>query len=102
VLRDRYGPVPEMAEWLLRLAELRLLAARWKVATLHLERPAEGSSGPTDVVLGYRDPRRVKVLADRSKGRLRVVDESSAYFRLRPGEMEPLELYAGLKHLLRP
>src|SRR5207244_313560 len=30
-LRDRYGPIPEPAEWLLRLAELRLLAARWKV-----------------------------------------------------------------------
>jgi transcription-repair coupling factor (superfamily II helicase) len=101
-LRDRYGPVPEMAEWLLRLAELRLLAARWKVATVHLERPAEGSSGPTDVVLGYRDPKRIKVLAERSKGRLRIVDESSAYFRLRHGEMEPLELYAALKHLLRP
>ncbi len=101
-LRDRYGPVPEMAEWLLRLAELRLLAARWKVATLHLERPAEGASGPTDVVLGYRDPRRIKPLADRSKGCLRIVDENSAYFRLRPAELEPLELYACLKHLLRP
>jgi transcription-repair coupling factor (superfamily II helicase) len=101
-LRDRYGPVPEMAEWLLRLAELRLLAARWRVATVHLERPAEGSSGPTDVVLGYRDPKRIKALADRSKGRLRVVDDSSAYFRLRPGEAEPLTLYQRLKELLRP
>src|SRR5205814_10210779 len=36
-LRDRYGPIPEPAQWLLRLAELRLLAARWQVATVHLE-----------------------------------------------------------------
>src|SRR5437764_85345 len=36
-LRDRFGPLPERAEWLLRLAELRLLAERWQVASLHLE-----------------------------------------------------------------
>ena len=55
-LRDRFGPLPEPAEWLLRLAELRLLAAHWQVATIHLEKPIEGGSGPTDVVLGYRNP----------------------------------------------
>ena len=40
-LRDRFGPLPEPAEWLMRLAELRLLAARWQVATVHLEKPHE-------------------------------------------------------------
>src|SRR5262249_12117035 len=49
-LRDRYGALPETAEWLLRLAELRLLAAKWQVATIHLDKPAEGVHGPTDVV----------------------------------------------------
>ena len=44
-LRDRFGPLPEPAEWLLRLAELRLLAARWQVATVHLE--AEPAGRPT-------------------------------------------------------
>jgi transcription-repair coupling factor (superfamily II helicase) len=101
-LRDRFGPLPEPAEWLVRLAELRLLAARWRVATVHLEKPPEGVVGPTDVVLGYRSKKRVGELAGRSGGRLRVVDESSAYFRPRPEELEPEALYTTLKDLLRP
>src|SRR5262249_11495337 len=52
-LRDRFGPLPEPVEWLVRLAELRLLAARWQVATIHLEKTSESDSAPTDVVLGY-------------------------------------------------
>src|SRR5262249_48089317 len=36
-LRDRYGPVPEPAQWMLRLAELRLVAARWGVTHIRLE-----------------------------------------------------------------
>ncbi len=101
-LRDRYGSLPEQAEWLLRLAELRLLAARWQIATVHLEGPKEGSVGPTDVVLGYRSPRKAKRLAQRSGGRLRVVDEASAYFRLTAKEEGPMELYQTLRELLRP
>ncbi len=100
-LRDRFGALPESAEWLLRLAELRLLAVSWKVASIHLEKPAEGGSGPTDVVLGYRNPRRIKELAARSHGRLRIVDEASAYFRPTGEELEPSGLYTTLKHLLR-
>jgi len=101
-LRDRYGALPEQAEWLLRQAELRLLAARWQIATVHLEGPKEGSVGPTDVVLGYRSPRKVKRLAERSGGRLRVVDDASAYFRLTAKEEGALELYQTLRELLRP
>jgi transcription-repair coupling factor (superfamily II helicase) len=101
-LRDRFGPLPEPAEWLLRLAELRLLAVQWKVASIHLEKPAEGGSGPTDIVLGYRNPRRVQELAERSEGRLRIVDEASAYFRPTGRELEPAALYTTFKKLLRP
>jgi transcription-repair coupling factor (superfamily II helicase) len=99
-LRDRFGPLPEPAEWLLRLAELRLLAAQWKIATIHLEKPIEGGSGPTDVVLSYRNLRRIQALAARSEGRVRIVDESSAYFRPTGEELEPMALYATLKSLL--
>jgi transcription-repair coupling factor (superfamily II helicase) len=99
-LRDRFGPLPEQAEWLLRLSELRLLASRWRVASIHLEGPSEGASGPTDVVLGYRSRKRIEALAARTKGRLRIVDEASAYFRLRPEEMDPQAMYETLKKLL--
>ncbi len=99
-LRDRYGPPPEPAEWLLRLAELRLLATHWKLGSVHLEKAVEASA-PTDVVLGYRNTKRARELAERSKGRLVVVDEKSAYFRLRPAELEPLAMYRVLKGLLR-
>jgi transcription-repair coupling factor (superfamily II helicase) len=100
-LRDRYGVPPEPVEWLLRLAELRILAARWQVATIHLEEPPDKSAGVLDVVLGYRNERKVRQLAERSQGRLRVVDGSRAYFRVGPNETEPLPLFKALQHLLR-
>ena len=50
-LRDRFGPLPEPAEWLLRMTEVRLLAAKWQVASVH-------RNGP-DLVLGYRNAKRV-------------------------------------------
>src|SRR5262249_47521276 len=99
-MRDRYGALPEPAEWLIRLAELRLLAGRWKVAGIRLEYPPENRIGPTDLVLRYLDPRRIQKLARQNHGRLRVVDEQSAYFRLQENEMEPEALYGVLKNLL--
>jgi transcription-repair coupling factor (superfamily II helicase) len=100
-LRDRFGPLPEPADWLLRLAELRLRAARWQVATVHLEKPSPGSSEPTYAVLGYRNAKRMQVLAGQSKGRLRIVDESKAYLPLQTEETEPQALYESLKDLFR-
>jgi len=112
-LRDRFGPTPRGVEWLLRLVELRLLASRWQIATVHLEAKhlepdVNGedpgplhATGPIDLVLGFRDPRKIERLANRSEGRLRVVDAASAYFRLKPEEYEPLVLYQAVKHLLR-
>jgi transcription-repair coupling factor (superfamily II helicase) len=111
-LRDRFGPIPTPVEWLLRLAELRILASHWQIATLHLEgkwQHPEGSSepqpitatGPIDLVLGYRQPRKAERLAKREGDRLRIVDAQSAYSRLRPEEYEPLALYERIKHLLR-
>jgi len=54
----------------------------------------------TDVVFGYRNPRRIQELAARGEGRVRVVDDVSAYFRPTGEELEPLALYATLKQLL--
>jgi len=55
----------------------------------------------TDVVLGYRSPRQIQRVAARSQGRLRIVNNQCAYFRLKPPELEPLSLYDCLKNLLR-
>ena len=76
-LRDRYGPLPEPAEWLLRTTEVRLLAARWQVAGVHRDGP--------DLVFSYRNAAKANELAAKSKGRVKVVDEKM-YLRLRPGE----------------
>lgn len=97
-LRDRFGPVPEPAEWLLRLAELRLLASSWQIASVHSEQA--DSSSPLDVVLGYRNLSKIRKLAER-EACLRIVDEASAYFRLRSDEAAPESLYTCLRHLLR-
>src|SRR5262249_15118904 len=97
-LQDRFGAIPEPGEWLLRLAEIRLLAARWQVTHVRLE---QQSAEFTDVVLTYRSPRLIQKLAQRSEGRLRVVDAESAYLRLAPAEAEEETLYVGLKDLLR-
>jgi transcription-repair coupling factor (superfamily II helicase) len=127
-LRDRFGPVPDSVTWLMRLAELRILATRWQIASLHLEGKwetatpaptsgkrergtaqtvagASGSSiqavGPVELVLGYRNSSKAEKLAKRSEGRLRVVDAQSAYFRLKAAEFEALGLYESVKRLLR-
>jgi transcription-repair coupling factor (superfamily II helicase) len=91
-LRDRYGPVPEPAEWMLRVAELRMLAARWQVVNVHRE--------GKDLVLTYRSARLMKKLAERGDPRFRVVDEKSAYYRLLPEDEEPAKLHELLKALL--
>lgn len=91
-LRDRYGPPPETAEWLLRQAELRILATKWGVTNIH--RIAK------DVVLTYRSKRLMQKLAERADERFRIVDEKSAYYRVRPADEEPLKLYSALKTLL--
>jgi transcription-repair coupling factor (superfamily II helicase) len=92
-LRDRYGPIPDVAEWLLRLAEIRLLAAKWQVASIH-------RNGP-DLVFGYRNAKRMAHLVERSKGRLKAIDEKDAYFRLQEGEEETGGMYDLLRGLLR-
>jgi len=92
-LRDRFGPIPDEAEWMLKLAELRLLAARWQIASVH-------RNGP-DLVFAYRSANLAKKVADRSGGRLKVIDEKNIYLRLGPGEDEPNILYALLRQVLR-
>ena len=80
---------------------MRLLATRWQITGVHLEEVLDRSAGPRDLVLSYRSPRKIKRMADRAAGRLRIVDEATAYFRLAAAETEPEPLYVCLKELLR-
>jgi transcription-repair coupling factor (superfamily II helicase) len=95
-LQDRYGPLPEAAEWLLRSQELRILATRWHVESIHVEQ----HPGVMDLVLTYKTRKRIERLSALSNKRLRVVDDRSAYFRLKPPERTPDAIYQTLKALL--
>jgi transcription-repair coupling factor (superfamily II helicase) len=89
-MRDRFGPSPEPAEWMLRLAHVRLLAARWQIVSIHRD--------GKDLVFGYHSARLMRKLAERSGPRLRVVDAKHVYWR--PAESSPEDLFNKLKALL--
>jgi transcription-repair coupling factor (superfamily II helicase) len=73
-LRDRFGPIPPAADWLLHAAEIRIRAAAWNIRGIH----CDGDF----LVLSYQDAQAIHALAKRAGGRLRVVDDRSAYYRL--------------------
>ncbi len=101
-LRDRFGPIPEVAEWLLRLQELRILATNWRIADVHLEGPPEGlTTGATYLVFRYKGPRKIKELAARCN-ELRIVDDQSAYYKLGENQLPPAALVEVVRELLRP
>jgi len=98
-LRDRFGPLPEPALWLMRQTEVRLLAARWQITSVHLEKP-DGEFGATEVVFRYRNRSRINKLAQRNGKDFRIVDGERAYYRLSSQELEGLPLYERLRQLL--
>ncbi|MBL8824668.1 MAG: transcription-repair coupling factor [Planctomycetia bacterium] len=104
-LADRYGPLPEPVTNLIKMHELRILAAKWSVAHIRLE--------GKDLVLEYRQRNRIDKLAALSGpvpelpnqsripgNRLRVVDDETAYYRLYLDEEKtPEGMYGCLKGL---
>ena len=60
-----------MVEQLLRLAELRIAAHRWRIAAIHME--------DQYVVLAYASRPQMDRLAAQGGGRLRIVDARTAY-----------------------
>lgn len=75
-LMDRFGPLPPEAERMLEVAELRLDAAAWQIASI--------TNDARFLVFHYTQRRRVELLAKRSKYPVRVVDSKRAYIPLRP------------------
>jgi len=92
-LTDRFGAHPDPMGRLLSLVEARLLAMRWLIESIHLE---DGY-----IVFRYRDRKTIALLAASSKGRLRVVDDRSAYLPIRKDLTNPDSILAVIKALLR-
>ncbi len=90
---DRFGPRPPEVDRMLLLAQLRLWAHAWEIESIHLE---EGF-----VVFGYTKRRRIETLAKNS-GKLRIVDDKSAYLPLPKGLAEPEEIIRIVQSLLQP
>jgi transcription-repair coupling factor (superfamily II helicase) len=95
-LVDRFGPHPPVVERLLRQIELRLLAQLWQIDSIHRE--------DEFAVYGYRSREHIERLARLRKGRLRVVDQRTAYQPLPKtlGERDIDALYGEIKSLLLP
>jgi transcription-repair coupling factor (superfamily II helicase) len=93
-LVDRFGPRPAEVERMLLLAKLRIWAHFWQIESIHLE---EGY-----MVFRYSARRRIEQLAQISAGRLRIVDNKSAYFPLGKDVMESDQITGLVESLLRP
>jgi transcription-repair coupling factor (superfamily II helicase) len=93
-LADRFGPLPEPVERLLARETLKIDAAMWQIAEIYLE--------DRFLVFRYTHRARIEQLARLSGGKLRVVDERSAYLRLPEGISDPDVLLGLVKSVLQP
>ena len=94
-LRDRFGPLPPLAEKMVELRELQLSAARWSIDRITRE--------DDWLVFGYRDASRMRPLVGKHQGRLRIVDMKSAYWPMGEGADTSFEaLLPLLKAVLQP
>ncbi len=92
-LADRFGPMPPEVERMLLLAKLRIWAHLWRVESVHLE---EGY-----MVLRYCDGQKIEQLS-RKSGKLRIVDDVSAYLPLPKGQLDSEQVIAIVQSLLQP
>jgi transcription-repair coupling factor (superfamily II helicase) len=93
-LVDRFGAPLPPARRMLALTGLRIDAAVWRIASIHREQQY--------LVFGYGDRGRVEHLARLNGGRLRVVDDRSAYLTLPQEFTAPDEIIGAAKSVLRP
>ncbi|MCE5302738.1 MAG: transcription-repair coupling factor [Planctomycetaceae bacterium] len=96
-LADRFGEPPSLVRHLLELAEIRLAAHHWGVDSVHLEDQQDSRF----VVLTYTSRRRIDQLAEKNGGRLRVVDDRSAYLPMGQEVVEPTAILSEVKSLLQ-
>lgn len=92
-LLDRFGPLPQDMLRLLSLKELQIAARFWQIDDIHLE---DGYA-----VFGYRNPQRIRELAQRPEIDLRIVDTRNAYLPLHPKLLDSPEVLEHLKAVLQ-
>lgn len=94
-LRDRFGPLPEPAENMIDLAELRLLAQIWQIDNI---RPDDQGN----LLLAYRHSRRLATLEKLRERQIFAIDPRTAYIRVLPSERTARGYAAVLKRVLQP
>jgi transcription-repair coupling factor (superfamily II helicase) len=92
-IEDRFGPLPEPAERLMRLSRLKLEAALWQVTAIYLQ--------DKYLTFKFQDRRRFEQLADGRKV-LRVIDDQTALVTLKSAKIEPDKMLSLVKSLLQP
>jgi len=93
-LEDRFGSPPRTVVSLLDLTALRIAAHQWQIDSIHLE---DGYA-----VFTYVSATRIRELASRTGGKLRVVDTRSAYLPLTKGDRGKDAVFGRIKSMLQP
>ncbi len=91
-LEDAFGPYPAPVARLMDLAEIRVLARRWKIQSIILREP--------DVVFTVDSVGAVDALFTDAPGTARMPDPRTIHLRLPPAYLEPQTLPAILRKLL--
>ena len=92
-LIDRFGPLPELVERLLLLAELRIAAHRWRIRSVRVE--------DNYIVLSYASAAMIRRLAEHNGRNLRIVDNCTAYLPLPQRNASPEMIVRTVKSLLQ-
>ncbi len=93
-MADRFGPIPDCVRRLLEREELKFDAAIWQIDEILLE--------GRDLILRYTNASRAQHLARLHHGKLRLVDDRSAYYRMETGISDPDRILRIAKSVLRP
>lgn len=90
---DRFGPRPEAVDRLVARMELRVLAHRWGIESIHLEEKF--------VVFGYNDRAKIELLGKLLKGSVRIADAKSAFIPMPVRAMDADAMTSFIKSLLQ-
>jgi transcription-repair coupling factor (superfamily II helicase) len=91
---DRFGPLPPPAARMTKFAGLRISSAGWQIESIGRE---EGY-----MVFQYHSRQKIEELNRLNRGRLRIVDDRSAYLPLKGQPSDPDALLALVESVLRP